>query len=65
METFDRCPSCMKQALGHHCASKKCGWRKCLLKAGGCEAVIDLKRRRGVRYDRRSKQFVAINLSGL
>jgi len=64
-EATGTCPSCMKWALGPHCPSRTCTWRKCLLKNGGCEAVLDLKRKRGYRFDRASNEFVTVTLGGL
>jgi hypothetical protein len=63
--TYGTCPSCMKHALGKHCANRHCPWRKCLAKNGGCEAVLNLARKRGYRWDRATNEFVHINLGGL
>ena len=59
-----RCPVCMAQTLGKHCPSKTCTWHRCVNR-GACEAVLDLKRRRGVRFNREVGEYVTVQLGGL
>lgn len=41
------CPVCAKRTLALHCPSSTCTWHKCRNKS--CDAVLDLRRRRGYR----------------
>ena len=58
------CPVCMERTLREHCPSKTCTWHRCLNREG-CEATLDLRRRRGVRFDRQSGEYVTVQLGGL
>lgn len=44
-KVVSKCPCCEREALVEHCDSGRCGWFICRNK--DCDAVLDLKRKRG------------------